>query len=64
MGNMIAATVAFNIGIELAQLLLVAMVLPILLFMRRRAPRERVARTGLAVAALALSVFWIVQRLA
>jgi hypothetical protein len=61
-GGLAASLVAFNLGVELGQLAVVALALPLLALLRRRsalAPRG-VAAGSLALGALGL--FWLVQR--
>ena len=53
---------AFNLGIEAMQLLVVAMVLPALLLLSR-GPLYRTIRTAGAAAAGAVSIGWMVERL-
>lgn len=62
-GQTLAATLAFNIGIELAQLGIVALVLPNLVLLRETRAEPWVRRI-LALGALALALVWIAQRLA
>jgi len=60
----VQALLAFNLGIELAQLAVVLLVLPPLLALVRRHPEPaRRARVTLAAAAAGLALGWIVDRL-
>jgi hydrogenase/urease accessory protein HupE len=59
------ALVGFNLGVELGQLLVVALVYPLLALLRRREEwYQRWVVRGLSGAAAAVGVFWLVQRLA
>lgn len=58
----VQATLAFNLGIELAQLGVVALALPALLLVRRHAAGPWVRRV-LAAISLALALYWIVARI-
>lgn len=62
-GQIIAATFGFNIGIELAQLALVALILPFLIVVRKTPSGEPAIRIPAALGALILALFWIAQRL-
>lgn len=58
------ALLAFNLGIELMQLALVLLVLPLLLLSVRRWPRaHRAGRLASAAAAGCLAAYWVVERL-
>lgn len=61
-GQIVAATLGFNIGIELAQLALVAVLLPLILLARRWPGAERVLRSGGAAVCLGAALWWIAQR--
>ena len=59
--------VSFNLGIELAQLAIIAVAFPALMFLRRAATAPMAARTLLATVAVTLAVAgsglaWFVQR--
>ena len=63
-GRLVQALLGFNIGVELGQLLVVALVYPVLAGLARvrgGAPRAIVAEVGSA-AVCALGVFWVVTR--
>ena len=54
---------AFNIGVEIGQLLIVAAAWPLVLFLRRRpAPVWRVASVTTAGAASLVAAYWVVER--
>ena len=57
------ALLSFNLGVEAAQLLVLALSVPVLLAMRRRTTTARVL-PWLACAAAGLGAVWLVQRLA
>ncbi|MFF1877158.1 HupE/UreJ family protein [Leifsonia sp. NPDC058230] len=53
----------FNLGIEVVQLTIIALVFPLLILLRRRAPRLGLWATGaLAVSVSAAGLIWFVQR--
>lgn len=53
----------FNVGIEAVQLTVIAVVFPLLVLLRRRAPRTGLWTTGLLCAAVAvMGLVWCVQR--
>jgi hypothetical protein len=56
------ATLGFNIGIELAQLALVGLALPVLLVSRRWGA-EAILRWSGALLALGCAVVWVVERI-
>ena len=54
----------FNVGIEVVQLSIIAVVFPLLIVLRRRSPRAALWVTGLISAAVAaMGLIWFVQRL-
>lgn len=59
--QIVAATLGFNLGIELVQLGLVALVLPLLMALRKK-PWEAKVRLPLAAVALAAAVMWCLER--
>jgi hydrogenase/urease accessory protein HupE len=72
-GGVLLPVIAFNVGVELGQAVLVALAFPILLWLRRgaggllapeaaRTRQERILRLGSVPIAL-LGLFWLVQRL-
>lgn len=61
-GQIVLATLGFNLGIEAVQLCLVALVLPLLMAARRK-PWEPVLRIGLASVILAVALWWCFSRL-
>lgn len=61
-GQIVVATLGFNIGIELVQLGLVALVLPFLLFIRKKS-WEPWVRISLAATAFVAALVWTVARL-
>ncbi|MFG1838139.1 HupE/UreJ family protein [Micromonospora sp. NPDC049175] len=53
----------FNIGIEVVQLTIIAVVFPLLLVLRRRAPKTGIWATGVVSAAVSvMGLIWFVQR--
>jgi hypothetical protein len=52
---------SFNIGIELGQMLVLALVLPILVLCRRLVP-ERALVVGLSAVAGLIAVYWMIER--
>ncbi|MFF0257155.1 HupE/UreJ family protein [Micromonospora zamorensis] len=53
----------FNVGIEVVQLSIIAVVFPLLLVLRRRAPRAGIWATGVVSAAVSImGLVWFVQR--
>ncbi|GAA2614689.1 hypothetical protein GCM10010399_51990 [Dactylosporangium fulvum] len=53
----------FNVGIEVVQLALIAVVFPLLIVLRRRSPRAGVWTTGVIAAGVAvMGLVWFVQR--
>ncbi|MEU7757250.1 HupE/UreJ family protein [Micromonospora sp. NPDC049171] len=53
----------FNIGIEVVQLTIIALVFPLLLVLRRRAPKVGIWATGVVSAAVSvMGLIWFVQR--
>ncbi|MCX4766154.1 HupE/UreJ family protein [Streptomyces sp. NBC_01275] len=60
-GSLVTTLLGFNLGIELTQLLVVALVMPSLLVLARTAVYP-VFRIGLAVVGLAFSVSWMLER--
>lgn len=61
-GQTVAATLSFNLGIELVQLGIVAVVLPLLLWLRTRSV-EPMVRRPVAAVALMMAVWWAVSRM-
>jgi hypothetical protein len=62
MGQLVAATLSFNVGVELVQLLIVLLVLPIFLRVRQQT-WSLCLRAVLAVPTLVVSLLWMWQRL-
>jgi hypothetical protein len=60
-GNLVATLLGFNLGIELTQLLVVALMMPSLLLLARTAVYP-VFRVGVAVTGLLFSVSWMLER--
>lgn len=60
--EIVAATLGFNIGIEIAQLALVALLLPLILLARRSTYGEMMLRRGVAILCLGAALWWMVQR--
>ncbi len=64
LGRLLPALVGFNLGVEIGQLLVVALVFPLLAGLGRLADgrwRQRVAEVGSA-AVFAMGLFWVVTR--
>jgi hypothetical protein len=61
-GDTALALVAFNVGIELAQLAFVALVLGPLLFLGRRPYYERAVVRGGSLLIAAMASYWVVER--
>jgi hypothetical protein len=55
---------AFNLGVELGQLAVAAVALPVLLALRRRPELARFEVPAASAVVVALGLFWLVQRLA
>lgn len=60
-GSLVTTLLAFNLGIELIQLLVVALLMPSLIVLSRTAVYP-VFRVGLALVALVFSVSWMLER--
>ena len=61
-GQTVLATLGFNLGIELAQLAIVAVVMPVLLMLRGRSV-EPYVRRSVALVALAAALWWACSRM-
>lgn len=61
--RMVLSILGFNAGIELMQLLIIAVTIPILIVLSRR-PTYRLVRVGGALLASAAAIFWIIERAA
>jgi hypothetical protein len=53
---------AFNLGVEAGQLAVAALVVPVLLLLRRNATVGRRVATGVSMVVIAVSCYWLVQR--
>jgi hypothetical protein len=62
--NLVRSLVGFNAGVEVGQLAIVAVFVPLAFLLRRRAGYRRVALVGGSLAIAGLSVVWIVERIA
>lgn len=60
---LVGALLAFNIGVELGQLSIIALLLPVLLWVRHAAVYRRVAVPAGSAAAAAVGTVWFFQRL-
>ncbi|NRB18332.1 MAG: HupE/UreJ family protein [Rhodobacteraceae bacterium] len=61
--NVWQSLLAFNIGVEIGQLVIVLLVWPVVvIFKRFREPIWTMARTGIALVASVVAVFWIYER--
>ena len=61
-GTIVAPVLAFNLGVELGQLVIVAVAFPLLLRLRARFGERPVLRAG-SIGILVLGLVWLVQRL-
>jgi hypothetical protein len=61
-GQLLPALFGFNAGVELGQLAVVALFVPVAFLLRRTAGYRRVALLGGSAAIAALSVVWLVER--
>lgn len=62
-GRMVLSILGFNAGIELMQLLIIAVTIPALIILSRR-PAYRLVRIGGALLASGAAIFWIIERAA
>ena len=62
LGQWLAAVLAFNIGVEIGQLAVVAIALPLVIAIARSSWHVRIVRYA-SSAVLGLAVFWFVERL-
>ncbi|PJI86727.1 HupE/UreJ family protein [Luteimicrobium subarcticum] len=63
--TLLSSLLVFNVGIELVQLSIIALVFPPLVLLRRRAPRTALwAGAVVAAGVSAVGLFWFVQRVA
>lgn len=60
--SVIGPLLAFNLGVESGQLVVVALVLPLLLFVRKQPSFERFGIPALSTIVILLGGFWFVQR--
>ena len=58
--DLLGALLVFNVGIELAQLLVIALVFPVFVLARRRVPSVGFWTAGVVAA---VGLFWFVERL-
>jgi hypothetical protein len=61
-GRLLPALLGFNLGVELGQLALVALFLPLAYLCRRTVHYRRLALTGGSLAIAALALVWLVER--
>jgi hypothetical protein len=61
-GRLLPALLGFNLGVELGQLALVALFLPLAYLVRRTTSYRRLALTGGSLAIAALALVWLVER--
>lgn len=61
--ELLSPLLAFNLGVELGQLAVAAIVLPLLFWARRAPTVERFATPAVSAVVIALGSFWLVQRL-
>jgi hydrogenase/urease accessory protein HupE len=62
-GQLVPALVGFNLGVELGQLLVVAPLFPLVMFLQRRAGAYQRVRLGLNAGVAVVACVWFVQRL-
>lgn len=62
MGNLLRIVVGFNIGVELGQLAIVAVLFPVLFLMRRSLSYEPLVLRGVSSVLVLISGWWFVQR--
>ena len=62
-GNRLISLAGFNIGVELGQLAVVAVAVPLLFTLRRTPPLRLRALTALSLACAGVGSFWLVERL-
>ena len=61
--ELLSPLLAFNLGVELGQITVAAVFLPLLFLARRAKPVERFATPAVSAVVVALGCFWLVQRL-
>jgi hydrogenase/urease accessory protein HupE len=61
--HMVASLVSFNVGIELGQLTVVAIVLPLLLRLQKNAAFYKIFFRGVSACILVIAAIWFVQRI-
>lgn len=61
--ELVSSLLAFNLGVEAGQVMLAALVLPLLLWARRHVVWSRYGAPALTCAIIAISVYWVVERL-
>ena len=61
-GNLVVPLLSFNLGVELGQLLIVGLFLPLAWALRGSALYRRVLLPGGSLAILALALLWLVER--
>jgi hypothetical protein len=59
----VVTVLAFNIGVELGQMVIVLIALPLLIFLRNVAGYVRYGVTGLSAVIVLVAIFWVLQRL-
>lgn len=61
--NVWQSLIAFNIGVEIGQLLIVAFIWPLVVFLRSRSSSVwRIASVGTAIAASLIAAVWVIER--
>lgn len=61
--NVWQSLIAFNVGVEIGQLLIVAAIWPLVLFLRHRPPPVwRIARVSTAIGASLIAAVWVMER--
>jgi len=61
-GNLVAALLSFNVGVELGQLALVGLVFPLLMAARKSEKWRKKGVPALSIAIALLGCFWVVER--
>ena len=62
MVDLVKTVIGFNIGVELGQIAIVAVVFPILFFLRKSSLYQPLILRGVSVLLIAISGYWFVQR--
>lgn len=63
MREFVSSVLAFNLGVEIGQLAIVAVAVPVIMLVARQQRRHRMLVRASSVAVCAIAAFWIVERL-